>query len=185
MTRKRDKKVVPARLLDLEAIAPTKSEAYSPNLYRWLVGLERQGGNVSHQHVYRVRGGTRLSLMFGAGTLFIGSSDPTYPADRDLFGARLIDVLCIGVKAGRYCYPGALGALDCVDAFWSEYLRVGRCAIDPGHLEHFAGPPRYVEAGNERTCKWCGVVQRLRVVKRVVRDEVWTMANAGGAACDR
>jgi hypothetical protein len=178
MTRKRTKKAAADHLLDLSAIAPEKSEAYSPNLYRWLVSLERKGGDVSRQHVYRVRAGTRLSQMYGADTLFIGSSDPAYPADRDFFGARLIGVLCNGAKEGRYCFPGALGALDCLDGFWSEYLRSGRCAIDPEHHKHFSGPDRYVETRNQRTCKWCGAVQRLRIVKRVVRDEVWTLAEA-------
>lgn len=173
MPRKRAKEQPAACLQDLKCIAPEKAESFSPNLHEWLKRIVLKGGRLSSEHVYRVRAGTRLSQLYGAGTLFIGASDPSYPEDRDLFGARLIGVLCNGAKEGVYCFPGALGALDRVDDFWPRYRKVGRCAIDPEHREHFIGPERYAVSGHKRVCKWCGAGQRLRIVKRVVRDEVW------------
>lgn len=63
--------------------------------------------------------------------------------------------------------------LEVVDGFWDRYLEVGRCAIDPGHQEHFSGPERFSIQGNIRTCLWCGCVQHKVVTPRTVLDESW------------
>lgn len=161
----------------LRDIAPERSPAYSPNLYRWMrrhAHFFAQGG--VHESVYRVRADSAGARTFGAGTLLIGAPYSAYEGDTDFSGTRLMAVLCQGVEASSFCNVGVAPSLEVIDGFWDRYLEVGRCAIDPDHREHFHGGNRYQVDGASRTCLWCGVTQRLTLQPRIVHDELWVSA---------
>lgn len=156
-------------------ISPSISAAFSPNLHRWMKsrGHAHRDGGVA-ETVYRVLPGSRLVKEFGAGTLFIGCPYDEYEGDSDFSGSLLMVVLCNGSKATRYCHVGAVPSLEVVEGFWDLYLKIGRCAIDPEHKEHFHSSERYSVAGDVRTCLWCGEQQQNIVTERIVLDESWT-----------
>lgn len=160
--------------LRLDDIAPEKSPSYSPNLYRWMHRRAHfyRGGGVA-DGVYRVKSGSGASEHFGAGALLIGYPTNGYPGDNFFSGSRLMAVLCQGSRENRWAYPGIATDLEWLDDFWDRYLVVGRCAIDPGHEEHFACTNRYSTSGDERACLWCGHRQHRAVTERVVFAETW------------
>jgi hypothetical protein len=82
--------------------------------------------------------------------------------------------LCRGTQAGRYCYTKAMPWLDAVDGFWDRYLAVGRCALDPDHVEHFVGGDRFAVEGDTRRCLWYGAQHCRTLLPRTVLDETWT-----------
>jgi hypothetical protein len=148
-------------------IAPGKSPAFSPNLYAYLKAhghFYRDGGIA--EGVYAVRAGTKAAEEFGAGTLMLG-----FPDDAFFSGTRLISALCNGAKDVRMSY--VIGnSVDPIPDFWDRYLLIGRCAIDPGHQEHFMSD-RFDVRADGRTCRWCGHQQHKVVTPRVVYDEAW------------
>lgn len=143
--------------MKLMDISPSVSPSFSPNLYRW---MKTEGHAYSDcgvaETAYRILPGSKLAELYGAGTLMIGCPYNQYEGDTDFSGTLLMAVLCNGSNAKRYCYPGAINALEAVEGFWDRYMQIGRCAIDPSHQEHFRGSARYSFAGNVRTCLWCG-----------------------------
>lgn len=148
----------PMRISDIN---PKKSPAFSPNLFRWMKWHchELSSGGVSDT-VYRVKANTPLAEHYGVGTLFIGSPYNQYEGDADFSGERLIAVLCNGKSAGSFCFPGAMKSLEEVKDFWSQYLKIGRCAIDPEHQENFYRADRYRLIDDIRECLWCGEKHR-------------------------
>lgn len=164
----------PMRRADIE---PGKNPAFSPNLYRWMRRYARSAGDAGVvEQVFRVRPDTPAAKILGAGTLMIGYSLNGHPGDTDFSGARLMDVLCNGGGAGRWCYVGIAPDLEMLEGFWARYLKVGRCAIDPMHREAFQGGDRFHEEGDHRTCLWCGAKQTKVRKPRVVIDESWVAA---------
>lgn len=161
--------------MTLHEISPSRSAAFSPNLYRWMFseGHAYKGGGVA-ETVFRVLPDSKLEKHFGAGTLMIGYPYNQYEGDTDFSGSLLISVLCNGSKAKRFCYSGAAGSLEVVDGFWDRYLQVGRCAIDPEHQQHFWGNERYSIAGDTRTCLWCGQTHQRVLTPRIAIDESWS-----------
>jgi hypothetical protein len=161
--------------LKLKDIAPSVSAAFSPNLHRWMKahGHAYTNGGVA-QTVYRVIPNSRLSKDYGDGTLLIGCAYNQYEGDTDFSGSLLKAVLCNGAKATSYCYAGAMRSLEVVSGFWDDYLKVGRCAIDPSHEDHYLGGDRYSVAGDIRTCLWCGEKHQKIMTPRTVFDESWT-----------
>lgn len=160
--------------MKLSDIAPTRSASFSPNLFGWMrkhAHFYRDGGHA--ESVYRVRDGSRAAQDFGAGTLLIGCPYDAYEGDSDFSGIRLIAALCQGAKADRMCYPGIADSLQLVEVFWTRYLEVGRCAIDPDHSEHFSGGDRFSLDGDVRTCLWGGAKHQRTLVPRIVHDETW------------
>ena len=149
---------------DLE---PKKSAAFSPNLHKYLKEkghFFKDGGLLDG--VYEVQSGTNAAEQFGAGTLLLGYQDEGF-----FTGARLMAVLCNGQEADRYAYPCS-GGLKFLDGFWDSYLKVGRCAIDPSHIEHFMAS-RFREHESGRECLWCGHTQRKVMTPRVVHETTW------------
>lgn len=144
--------------MTLKQISPTCSAAFSPNLYRWMkrYGHAYLDGGVA-ESVFRVRPESKFAKEFLAGTLFIGCPFDQHEGDTDFSGTLLMGVLCRGSKARRYCYAGGMDSLELVEGFWDDYLRVGRCAIDPDHEQDFHGSERYSVAGGVRNCLWCGI----------------------------
>jgi len=167
--------------LRLRDLMPEKSKSYSPNLYRWLrkKGHFFTDGGVL-QSVFRVKPATRAAETFGSDTLLIGyrcRDVDENPADKDFIGVRLMATLCQGGKADSWCYAGIADDLEEVAGFWDRYLKVGRCAIDPNHEEHFSGADRYSINSEARTCLWCGAKHRKELRDRVVQDELWIQEN--------
>lgn len=165
------------KTLRLRDLLPGKSASFSPNLYRWMrqhAHFYRNGGLA--ESVYRVKPGSRAAESFGANTLLIGYPYDAYPGDKDFSGVRLMAALCNGSKADRVCYPNIFPDLVLLEDFWDRYLRVGRCAIDPEHREHFMGGDRFKGNGEHRACLWCGVKQTKVLTPRTVVDESWVTA---------
>lgn len=156
----------------IKQLAPAKSASFSPNLYRWMRAKAHfyKGGGVL-ETVYRVKPNTQLAKEYGAGTLLIG-----YPgdagSDQGFAGVLLMSVLCQGVMAGSFYYLGMTPMLEEVEGFWDTYLKIGRCAIDPAHQEHFHST-RFREHDDGRECLWCGHHQRKVITPRVVHDTTW------------
>jgi hypothetical protein len=154
---------VEANGLDVAAIHPSKSAKYSPNLHKWLTMRSRK----HHAWTSRV-------FSDRAGALWIGMLD-----NGDLFGARLMQVLCNGTKAEHACWVG-LGPLVEIADFWPRYTAVGRCAIDPAHKMHFVGDDaRWRTNGEHRECLWCGKhSQKLRLWVEPVERSAWEPVTA-------
>jgi hypothetical protein len=142
--------------LDTGRIHPRYGARYSPNLHRFMSARSRRVTS-GYAHVYRDR----------EGTLWLGYLD-----DGFMNGTRLMSVLCEGGRAQTMAY-GGLGPLTLVHDFWTRYLAIGRCAIDPDHRIGFIGDQtRWQTDGDVRSCLWCGqATQKLdRWVERVQRE---------------
>lgn len=161
--------------LRLRDLSSGRSPSFSPNLYRWMRRHAHfyQDGGVA-EGVYLIKPGTPAAEAFGADVLMIGYPLHGHPGDTDFSGVRMMDVLCNGGKAVRWCYSNMAPDLDRVEGFWDSYLGVGRCAIDPKHQEHFMGGDRYAMEGDVRTCLWCGHQQRRIITQRDVYGESWS-----------
>lgn len=120
-------------------------------------------------HLYRfLRKNPRYNRIYRApdGVVYIG-------CERDgdwVYGARLIGVTCGDLKTWAYS-PGQFRTpewQDITDEFWTDYLTRGVCAIH-NDLAH-----NWNEAGDTRTCEYCGKVERkiTRTVQRVEVDWV-------------
>ena len=146
--------------IDVKAINPRNGEKYSPNLYKWLT---------LRTMAYR----KHISRVYGAedGTLWIG-----YIEDGELFGSRLISVLCNGSKEQTACWVN-LGHLVEVADFWPRYVADGRCAIDQNHNMLFVGDEsRWKVDGDTRHCQWCGkATQVLKKWTETVERQKWEM----------
>lgn len=161
------------RTLRLKQLVPSLSPAFSPNLYYWMrkkAHFYKDGGVL--QTVFRVKPETRLAKELGAGTLMIGYADADGD-DNGFVGIRMMEALCLGAEAGSFYYIGMAKMLEEVDEFWEQYLKIGRCAIDPAHKESFLGE-RYSMDGNTRSCTWCGAKHERVMTPRTVFDESWT-----------
>jgi hypothetical protein len=80
-------------------------------------------------------------------------------------------VLVGKAKRAHRPYPCGSG-LKFLEGFWDSYLKVGRCAIDPSHTEHFRAS-RFREHESGRICLWCGHHQRKVIKPRVVQETTW------------
>ena len=153
--------------LRLDDLAPGKSPAFSPNLFKYMRRrghFFRYGGTIVD--VFVIREGSRAAKEMGAGTLMLGFVDGPF-----FSGVRLMEALCQGAQATSMAYAIS-ASVEPVPGFWDDYLVKGRCAIDPTHSEYFIGD-RYSTAGNVRTCLWCGA-QHIKVeTPRVVTDTSW------------
>lgn len=150
---------VDCELLDLhdhgfKAIHPRNGSKYSPNLYRWLTAPG-----------YKYRSCASRVYLDNSGTRWIGMMD-----QGDLYGARLLNVLCLGTKAERGCWINLRGLVEMED-FWPRYIADGRCAIDVAHEMSFVGDEsRWKQDGDTRDCLWCGKMRQMLVRKTVIRE---------------
>lgn len=144
--------------LDVATIHPQMGGKYSPNLYAWLT-MPGKKHNAWMSRVYRD----------SEGVLWIGFMD-----DGFLIGARLMSVLCLGVKAQTAAWSD-LGEMVEIDGFWRRYTAIGRCAIDAGHTMFFIGDNgRWLVEGETRTCQWCGNhTQRQHKIMETVERSEW------------
>lgn len=153
--------------LTLESIAPSMSASFSPNLYKYLKkkGIFYSNGGLL-QSVYVVQPDTKAAKWFGAGSLMLGYWDEDF-----FVGTQLMSILCMGTKAESAAHACGNG-MTILEGFWDNYLKIGRCAIDPDHQEHFMSD-RFQENEGGRECLWCGHQQRKVAISRVVHDTIW------------
>lgn len=142
-----------------EEFKPAKrgwSDKWSWQLYKWLKRCpDATTIWASRFHPY-------LSEV-SSPAIFIGDQ-----RDGDWIHARLLRNLCVsGGDLQRYAYGpehDTKNWQDVTDQFWSEYRRIGVCAIH-GDFAH-----SFVENGDTRKCMWCGKVEikitELRPVTR-------------------
>ncbi len=154
-------------LTDLERIVPQKHPRYSRNLYLW-IRKNFCGANAWPLQNVRVYA-RRADKM----RPYIGCMD-------DLswfFGSQLMGVLSYGSKEQMLAFddkPPQEESFILQENFWPEYIRKGRCAIDPKHDIAFKDEAtRWKTSGDTRTCLWCGTTQHLVIKRRIVTDEVW------------
>lgn len=133
--------------LRLDIICPKKGDdsttKFSPYLHAYLKKLSPF--LLPLQRVYKDN----------EGTLYIGHLDE----DNCFTGCRLYQVLCRGTKAQRGAYVDRTWTKSLKEdkSFWKKYAKIGRCAIDPEHQQHFVGDEaRWDTTGKTRHCLWCG-----------------------------
>lgn len=149
--------------LDVARINPRNGPKYSPNLYAWLT-----------QRTHRYRAWTSRVYADRSGTLYIGLIDGDC-----LHGSKLLGVLCNGRKETSWAFC-SLGKLTEVVDFWSRYMAIGRCAIDPEHQMNFVGDEsRWRVHGAFRECLWCGNHRQYRRIRYVrVEHSTWETVRA-------
>lgn len=85
------------------------------------------------------------------------------------FSGRQLRNLCRhGGSIVRYAYHAGHDTknwVDVTDAFWSDYMKIGVCAIH-GDLAH-----DWDVSGDERTCRYCGKREIKRI--KMVEKEIW------------
>lgn len=143
--------------LNVALIAPERGTKYSPNLYRWLTS-KRNKTRMSALRVYRdTEGAFWIGMLVG----------------RELFGSKLIAVLCNGAREETAAWQG-IDAVE-IPGFWDRYTVDGRCAIDEDHTMGFInGESRWSVSGDARTCQWCGKhSQTLKRWTEQVQREEW------------
>lgn len=145
----------PPNNLDVASIAPQLASSFSPNLYRY---MRKQRSFARYITVFRSSEDSTLWL----GCIW----------DGDFIGARLMQVLCHGSRTPTGCYSSLTPTLREVPGFWEQYLRLGRCAIDPEHRLSFTDD-RWVQQGFSRKCLWCGHQQQLKVWSEPVQKSRW------------
>jgi hypothetical protein len=148
--------------LDLAAIHPRNGPQFSPNLHRFLKKRVYPWANTCR--IYR-----DMDDILRIGVL---------EEDGWFHGAWLMGVLCYGPREQVWAHPpGNLGGLQGITDFWADYMRIGRCAIDPEHQRSFIGDEtRWAvsDDGNHRTCLWCGNArQKMETWAEQVQHERW------------
>jgi hypothetical protein len=154
-------------VIDLAVINPRNGPQFSLNLFRFL----RKRG-VAWANICRVYRDTD-------NIMWIGSLDNGW-----LHGARLMVVLCYGSGEQLFAYaPGRIAGLTEVPNFWEEYMRIGRCAIDPEHRRSFMDDEtRWAvsDDGKHRSCLWCGNAHQKRETwVEQVQHERWVAGEQG------
>ena len=135
-----------------------KSDFYSWQLYRWIK---------KWPHSTKIWAGTWNSVSGidkDKKVLYIGDE-----RDGEWIHARLLRNLCsYGENLDRWAYgPGHDTANweDVTEKFWSEYMRIGVCAIH-GDYAH-----RWETNGDERTCLNCREKEKQKLI--TVKKLVW------------
>lgn len=153
--------------LRLEDIDPGKAISFSPNLYAYLRARGHfYGEGGTPEGVYVVQSGAMPADAYKPGSLMIG-----FPSGEDFYGTPLMAALGRGAKAERMAYP--IGKqVHLLRGFWDRYLKVGRCAMDPLHIEPFF-ENRFGEAKGIRTCLWCGKKKQNVLHSSTDHDVSW------------
>jgi hypothetical protein len=146
--------------ITLSDIDPAKHGRYSPNFAAFL--------KKPRNRIYREHGYIATKLLNGRPILFFGFHD-----DGDFIGANLTTILCNGAKTVTYSFPDGKSYRK-QEGVLEAYVKIGRCAFDPQHSEHYLhSEGRFVTTGSRRTCTWCGAVLTRVTTKRLVLDEHW------------
>lgn len=146
----------------LADIDPKRADKYSPNLYKFLKRTTERR-MLERAEVWEMDGVQYIGFMDGS----------------DWFiGVRLFRVLCEGNRSSVRSMAHTLKCIEKmerVEGFWPEYVRIGRCAIDPKHSHVFTSKePRYdYPKKDRRVCRWCGAEHRLKTWTEKVKREAW------------
>lgn len=135
-------------------IHPRHGEKFSPNFHSWL------RVHPHYTRVFRVKKIIDHSWNWTDADLLVGMLDKDDSGLQWFVGARLNEILTNGsaASAGAYALGSRVEFNDVTKEFWPEYLRVGRCAVDPDHQENFRkAESRYSTESGIRTCSWCGM----------------------------
>lgn len=137
------------------------SDKYSRNLYLW--ARQRRSMNVVDHK----------------GELYLTTPDWKEDEWGKLSGTKLIRILCVGQSAESCVYIN-IPVEECRDVtgeFWSEYIKKGRCHLDPDHEGFMINTDSRFSIidRNHRVCNWCGREFARRVEKRMTCEfvEVW------------
>jgi hypothetical protein len=141
----------------LDKINPRIHTKYSQNLYRWLKEFENKNLDIK---VFKTK----------ENDLLIGEM-----IDKNwLHGTLITQVLCIGKTTQRYASNQQ--NITEIKNFWTQYLKIGRCAIDTEHTTAFNGEEhRWETKETRRYCVWCNnhtQTLKTKVVRTVTK--VWT-----------
>lgn len=91
--------------------------------------------------------------------------------DTSFIGIRLCVVMCQGGRARFSTYVATRG-WKTIKNFWPLYIEQGICLLDPKH-NHYTHRWTYNRDVNRRTCKFCGMKEKLVKTRRTVIDERW------------
>lgn len=136
--------------MDAQRVKPKirgKSDFFSWQLYRWLKKFPER------HHIHEIDG-----------VLFIGDK----PDDGFLHAAKLRQLCLHGAPLQAWAFGqchGVKRAKEVTQNFWTDYLRIGVCAIH-GDFAH-----NWETNGDERVCVHCKKVERKTIEMRP--HEVW------------
>jgi len=153
--------------MKLQDIDPKNNPSFSTKLFKYMKkqGVFYENGGVA-DGLYRVKPGS-ASYEADQLNLWLG-----YVADGAFFGVRIMQAMSMGLKAQKWAHPRLVKDIEEVPGFWDQYLKEGRCAIDPEHQIPFQDD-RFDETDHDRTCKWCGYKQKKVSTPRTVYDISW------------
>jgi hypothetical protein len=138
--------------IDITKIAPDSTGKFSPALHKFLVRsprfvrayqkLDDWNGKTEH-------GDWRI-------TNIIIASDPRGLDDGFISGVPLRQIVCEGKKE-VFAYP-LHWLRDVTEAFWADYLSMGRCAWDKRHIMGMQSDDHRISAISKEhhVCNWCG-----------------------------
>lgn len=157
--------------LVLERVEPSQGERFSPNMYKWLKSLHP--AYLQRLRVCRNSDGALYVVIY---QFEFGTNEPFFSA------VRVYDVLCNGSKSILFSYTDKQLKLTELPQFWSDYMRIGRCAIDADHTQHFLeAKHRWSQKGDDRNCTWCGKFnQTLKRWTEAVERTNWVQSPIKG-----
>lgn len=128
-----------------------QSDFFSWQLYKWLCAYSER---------------TRIYKALD-GTVYIGDAIK----DGWVYGRRLRELCSYKAGLQGYAFSASAGVnqwTDITEEFWTEYLKIGTCAIH-GDLWH-----EWVETSTTRQCQYCGKVEHKK--ERIVTETYWEAA---------
>lgn len=151
----------------LNTIHPDRSRAFSPALYTWMRRYLPEISGMARAHargpfnstisLYSVVSPARVVQIDLAANLWDYLLIGVVVSD-SFIGTAVDQILVRGNNARPDLVRNCSKALQQVQNFWPNYLAVGRCALDPAHVDEQVGD-RYVAGTGMRACLWCGQTQ--------------------------
>lgn len=140
-----------------------QSDFYSWNLFRWLKNQDRE----RHPLIKK----TKIYRDNESGFIYIGSRYDE--EEKDVSGFLLRELCNTGSNKKFpmvFCYPQGYKWKDVTDWFWSEYERIGVCAIHEDSAHSFT----YLIDNTARMCEYCGKIEKRKV--EMVERITWETA---------
>lgn len=158
----------------LKAIDPKRDPKYSASLHKFLKK------NPECCHVYDGNAESCPDVMYDKARrrcFFIGYMDEKCFVG-DYHAADMATVICRGGRTLVNVYVQTTDKSEPwpeIENFWDEYVRIGKCAVDPQHIVYTEDARYELSAdGESRKCRWCGktFVKKETVVTRIVTSWV-------------
>lgn len=135
-----------------------ESDFFSWQLYRYM----KKYNNPSEQRIWAATWNTCYGIQPDNQSLYMGSE-----RDGDWIHARLLKNLCLrGQTLDRRAYGlphDTENWVDVTDTFWSDYLRIGVCAIHGDYAHEWS-----YHHGDMRTCDYCNKTEQKNIVLQPV-----------------